>query len=416
MAEQEAHWYTSSIQSVDAKQYPKIYCDALGWRIFKYVIGVPLLVLGFIGLAIILLARGAGIHDFAAEVFLIFLLLFVFVFGLYEVLSARRSKIILLEDAIEVYGVTGSNRLRKEQIAGWRLLVNPRGSNALILEPFGHNLKKIRVPRDIQKDSVFIAWAASLPNLDAKDMQQAEAEIAADESLGATKEERLESLARARKFAKRLSWTTYGLMAVAVFHPHSYAVAVFSALAIMPFVAVVVQIGNPKLYALFALRNQAQARLTEPFLLPGFSLMWWAIAGTHLVDWRAALGLAVISALSMGGVAIVADPALRQRKGAAILVMLLMGSYGYGAGVVGDAVTDTSMPQTFHVAVLGKHIVTGRHRSYEIKLAPWGPIQDAGDVSVNWSLYQQVNQGSVVCTNLRPGSIGIAWYNVTSCN
>lgn len=413
MAKNEKHWYSTTGESFDPRQYPRTYEASAGWKVFQYLVGALFAIGGVIG--ILFFANRIGSRDFGVLALMVAVFLTMAVFGVYALLAVARSKTVLLADSIEVYGVTGVQKLRRNQIAGWRFIRAQKGASVLVLEPLDQNLKKIRISQTIRQDNAFRAWIESLPDLDANELKQEEEAIAADESLGATPEERLARLASARRIARWLTWFAYGSMVVLILPPQHRVLPVLCALAVIPWLVFILQVSSPRLYSLDTRKNQARAGLSAPLFLPGLALALCALNGAHLVDWRPAVVLAAIAVVTMGGIALIVDPVLRQRKSSTIVLMLLMGAYGYGVGVAGDIVTDQSVPQVFHVSVLGKHVVHGKHTSWDVRLSPWGPVQQAGDVSVSRSFYDSVSAGDTICTNLRRGSIGIEWYTVTNC-
>jgi len=57
----------------------------------------------------------------------------------------------------------------------------------------------------------------------------------------------------------------------------------------------------------------------------------------------------------------------------------------------------------------------GKSTSYNLKLAPWGPVATVDSVSVSASTYQQTSVGQTVCVGLHPGAFALRWFVLQAC-
>jgi hypothetical protein len=75
---------------------------------------------------------------------------------------------------------------------------------------------------------------------------------------------------------------------------------------------------------------------------------------------------------------------------------------------------DRSAPEVLATRVLAKHVSTGKHTSYNLKLAAWRD-EETTTVTVAPDVYRQQPVGSTVCVNAAKGALGVRWYVVTTC-
>jgi len=57
----------------------------------------------------------------------------------------------------------------------------------------------------------------------------------------------------------------------------------------------------------------------------------------------------------------------------------------------------------------------GRSGSFNLRLAPWGPLGYYDDVDVPKSIYEQVKVGDEICVGLHPGFLHSPWYILQPC-
>ncbi|WP_158010937.1 hypothetical protein [Hymenobacter lapidarius] len=93
-------------------------------------------------------------------------------------------------------------------------------------------------------------------------------------------------------------------------------------------------------------------------------------------------------------------------------IVLLAGVYGYGASSVVNAVYDDSPAIEYSTQVLDKHISSGNHTSYYLKVNAWEPVASAEDVQVSSEYYNHVRTGQKVDIALHNGRLGVPWFTV----
>jgi hypothetical protein len=110
-----------------------------------------------------------------------------------------------------------------------------------------------------------------------------------------------------------------------------------------------------------------------------------------------------------------ADRSLRTQRWMLLGLGLVTAAYAFGAIGEADALLDRSQVTVLRSQVLDKHISYGRAKTYHLKLAPWGPMSEGGDVSVAQAVYDRLEAGSTACIVLRAGALGMPWFIVLPC-
>jgi len=320
-------------------------------------------------------------------------------------------------DAIESYGALLMRRLARSDIKGRRLLRLQYGQTAVELVPREPGARSLKLSRSaMRSDAALETWLNNLPDLDVQEAADARAEIAADPELGQTPEERLASLARAKKLGRAINVATWAAAIWGFFYPQPYALALL-ALALLPWAAIILAAKGHGLYRLDAGRNDVRANLATPMYVPGFVLLLRAVEDVGILDWKLALTYAVLATFIVFLAAVRSDPTLWERRSAAIALLCIMGAYGYGTVALGNSELDSATGENYRVQVLAMHYTRGsRSTTYYLKLAPWGPRTQPEDVSVAGTLYRYTRPGAQVCVHQGPGALGIGWYVVNACD
>jgi hypothetical protein len=102
---------------------------------------------------------------------------------------------------------------------------------------------------------------------------------------------------------------------------------------------------------------------------------------------------------------------LKNKATKAIIAIICM-LYAFGAVICLNGILDSSAPTTYKARVIDKGGSTGRHMSYYLKLAPWGPRETDQEVGVRKSVYDKYKAGDDAVVVVRNGKLGIPWYFV----
>ena len=338
------------------------------------------------------------------------------IFGACVAVHALKSKVTLFADAIEVEDFLPPRRMRREEIAGRRVLQSGNAAApqlVLLPRPLGH--RQLKVPVQLIKvDSAFTAWLATVPDLDAEDVQRDEAEVAADPQFGLTPQERLDRLERARRVAKQFNAATAAVALWGMLYPRPYEV-VIAVLAAIPLVAIVVMARSHGLYRFDGRPGVSHPYLGPVVMGPGMILGLRAMLDFDLLEWRQVLGPVALVAVVLTLLLIRADSTLPRRPAMLGAALLFMIAYAYGGIVEANALLDRSPPQVFKVPVISKRVTSGEHPTARLLLDRWGARTFTTDVAVPRAFYDQVKPGDPVCVQLRPGALAIPWYAVGNC-
>jgi hypothetical protein len=326
---------------------------------------------------------------------------------------AVRTRVILHENAIEAWGVVFKRRMELSEITGTRLVPREYGPPALRIDSDTPGVSHLTLPQGLRVDVEFERWFERVPNFDAQEQQASLDALLDDPELRETRSERLEKLERARKIAKQLTAVSFGVVGWAWFYPHPYNL-VLAICALIPWSAVVVAARGQGLYRLNSKRNDAAADLGTPFYLPGLALMVRAVLDVSIFDWAALTGATAIATAVCLGVIRWAVPGIRSAA-SSLVVAALMSCYCYGVLVQTDTLLDGAMPAISRTQVMSERVSSGKTRTYELELAPWGPRKERAEVTVDRELYERTTVGDEVCVFLWPGALGIRWFAAESC-
>lgn len=392
--------------------FPRTYRVSTGNRVLYSVLGAVVLAGGLAGMWYF----GTGHEaETATEALALAAVCFAFVLlGAALILYMLTTRIVLSADAIELCDFLRARKLRRDDIAG-RRLVDAQYVSVLSLIPKRAGAKPLKITQIMRTDPALEAWVATLPDLDARELEQSATEIAANRALGRTPEERAARLASAQKAAKALSVVAGGVSLWGFFFPDPYYEVVIATLAALPLLAVVLVARSGNLYQVAGSRNDARASLAVVFIGPGLVLGLRAILDIQLLDWAPALGATALLALAVTAVLAVVDKTLRGHR-AELLAMLFISSFwAYGSVLESNALFDRSQPQVFETTVTGKRKSTGRSTSYYLRLEPWGPRREVDEVSVYRDLYDATAAGQRVCVVYRAGALQMPWFTVHRC-
>jgi len=98
-----------------------------------------------------------------------------------------------------------------------------------------------------------------------------------------------------------------------------------------------------------------------------------------------------------------------------LLTLAFAAGLGWGGLTLVNCLFDSAPGQDFQVSVQEKHQTFGRSTHYHLTLAPFGPVDRPVSVTVNYATYASTSEGGFVCTVLRPGALGFAWWRVGGC-
>jgi uncharacterized membrane protein len=331
--------------------------------------------------------------------------------GLWLSATAVRSRLVIEGTRIEVRGACRAKSAELGEVEGFRTITTRNGSFWRLQRKEG--LSSITIQKSFDCDQLR-AWFRQLTDLDEQDRKVLLDQIEQSEELGATPEDRLAKLGRARRLNIALS----GVAAAAAFGfglgGDALHVPAAIVLAALPAALVYLVRREPLLYAVFKPKRDPRTDLCIAFMACGLGLIL-GNADLHFVELVPLLEYAgVVGLLCCAGIFAAArrNP---QFWGAMFGMLFVAGAYGYGLAATADTVLDQSTPAGYAATVQGKHVSHGRSTSYHLDLAPWGPMQWRNDVSVGYGIYKKISIGEVVCLEVHPGLLRVRWYRMVAC-
>jgi len=395
----------------DPSLFPRTYQYSFGYRIFLGSLGASIAAAALLG--IWYFGIGHESQTPQGSFLMVFLCLAFFLLGAYLLAALLQSKIILTADAIELHEPFVTKQLLRGQIAGWRIIPTQYIS-ALEFTPRDSHLKKLKFGLTFTSDAAFDSWLATLPNLDAQELERSRAELESNQELGLTKEQRTVRLAAAANYAKYLTWFSYAAGAWGWFYPQPYSLVILI-LAALPLAAIFLGLRTKGVYQFEGRRNEARPSLAAPVICPGAVLSIRALYDLSFLHWQQLLSPILFVTVVLTALLASADPSIARRRWPLLTIFFLSAFYGLGATAMADALLDGSAPQIYQTQVLHKRISTGRHTTWYLRLAPWGPQDQNSEVGVPRSLYSSVQPGQTVCAHYHPGALKIPWYVVSYC-
>ncbi len=343
-------------------------------------------------------------------------------FAAYLLALTFRPRIVIDGASIQVRGAFTDRSATLSQIAGIRARPSRYGAcKQLLLKDGG---RPIILRPGFKVDDDYRDWIAQVPDLDRRDRDALLVQIAAREDLGATPAERLGALARAR----RLNIALLVLVAAAAagfdltsakwgsapWGSAPWAGPCAVALALAPLATAWLCWRRPLFFAVFKRRQDPRAETSYGLLIAAFALIV-PMGEFHLLSLQPLLpGMLLLGAITVAAYYRHARNGYGNRVVFAIAVLAAL--YAYGALTMLDVCLDASAADHYSTTVTGNHIGHGRSTSYYLRLAPWGPVPIAQDVSVSASLYHAAAPGDTVCLDLHRGQLRAPWFRVVSCS
>jgi hypothetical protein len=362
----------------------------------------------FLGLAAVITwtstSRPAENGIWLADIFFVAL-------GLYFLLSAFLSRLVVDDTHIQIRGLLGEKSVELASIKGYRTI---ESRNASFWKLELKDSKKTVLIRKWFDCAQLREWMKRLTDLDEQGRQEVLSQIEQDQELGATPEERLKKLKTAKIWAVVLSVISIPAALVLFIGIDHWQLPCFIVLALVPAVALLLMNRQPLVFALGKPKRDPRADLSIALLVAGIGLFFSGIQ----------LNFVSIMALAPSFVAIAVAFALGffvygrkgpKTPGFVLFVILFAAGYGFGLVAICDTLFDHAQPSPYQVQIVNKHTVSGRSTSYYLDLAPWGPLHEVNKLSVTHDIYDAADPGDVICLEEHPGALRAAWYEMVPC-
>lgn len=334
--------------------------------------------------------------------------------GIFLLAYAFRSRLVIEGSHITVRGPFTEKSADLDEIEGFRTFSSRNGTYRQIYLKEGRG--SITLSSSFSTDDDFKAWFQKIPDLDERDRQALLDEIAQQQDLGATPEERLAALTRAKAISIALLAASVLLSVAIDFNFVRLSLSMVRLcvvlLALAPLVSAWLVWRSPLLYVVMKRKNDPRGEVSWVVFIAGLAYIF-RTSGDHFVS----MGPMIVSMVVVGIalVAIFFNAAKAGARGAWVALLMFAGIYGYGSVAVTDIVFDDSPAAAYTTTVVGGHVSHGKSTTYYLRLAPWGPIVQEDDVSVSHTVYRNAHIGDTVCTTLHGGRLNAPWFQVTAC-
>ena len=142
----------SPTPQIDASLLPRTYRTSIGNRIFLPLVASANAVGGLLGM--VYFGLGHEMKSPGERLFFVLVSFLFVVLGSYVLVYTFKSKIVLYADRIEWQGIKSARSLRREDIAGWRIIPTQYMST-LEVRPRSPGIKKLKVSLMLKRDEVF---------------------------------------------------------------------------------------------------------------------------------------------------------------------------------------------------------------------------------------------------------------------
>ena len=325
--------------------------------------------------------------------------------------TAFRSRLVIDGSRIEVRGAVREQSAELSEVEGYRTISTRNGSYWRLQLKEGRG--SITIQKWFECDELR-AWFQQLTDLDERDRKALLDKIEQSQELGATAEDRLAALKRAKQWNIGLSAVAIAAALVFGLGGDQLRVPAAIVLAVVPVALIYLVHSEPLLYAIFKPKRDPRTDLGIAFLASGMGLIF-GNRGVHFIEWQSLMEYAaLVAVLCCAGIF---SSARRNPQfwGAMIGMLFFAGAYGWGVAAAANTALDHSTPANYTATVESKHVSRGRSTTYYLDLSPWGPMQGRNDVSVSGTTYENTSIGDQVCLEVRPGVLHVQWYRMVAC-
>ncbi len=337
--------------------------------------------------------------------------IFPLAIGIYLLALALRSRLVIDGTRIEARGAFQEKTADLSDIEGYRTVSTRNGSYWQLKLKDGRG--SLTIQQSLDCDDLR-AWMQQLTDLDERDRKELLAEIEQDQELGATPEDRLQALKRAK------SWNI-GLSAIAV----AAAVGTFAGgaqwrlpaavvLALVPIAVIYLLNRGPLLYVLGKSKRDPRTELSIALFVASMGFFFNGIQ-RHFVSLMPLLPSMALAALAfISGFAILSRNGPRAQGFYAVMLMCA-GFYSFGLISACDTLLDHGQPTPYQAQVVRKHVVHGKSTTYYLDFDAWGPFEGTNKIGVPYGVYRATEPGDTVCFEVHPGALHALWYERVDC-
>lgn len=318
----------------------------------------------------------------------------------------RAEAFILYPDRIERRGLFGVRSRRRDEVTGLRSY-----NGEILLLTSGRGWRP-SLPAYVLKNVEWVAWLETCRNLDAEDFEAAAAKVDADDSLGASVDQRRQSADQRGRISKLLAFAGLALLTWIIVTGAS-SLPIYVACTVAP-LAVAAALVLPNLFTMTLDGPPGRINL--------FSLLFGATFGlaikasnAPIIDGHAPLLIGAGMAAAAAGIKLLRLEAVKAMR---IMMAVFFGvfalAYGYGASVLLNVLLDDAPPNVLVARVTH----TSGRATGEPRMslqAEGGPDLALSSFRVSSRAFEAHARGGRVCLVVFPGKFGWRWVQVMPC-
>ena len=208
------------------------------------------------------------------------------------------------------------------------------------------------------------------------------------------------------KYLNTLGWVCgFWLM----FYPKPYLPAVLLNI-LLPIAGIFVYIKYNKYVELDDDRWEENPNVGAIVLIPSLALVARALLDFNLFYetrfWICTAGITLIMLV----IILMKTSEYKRNRWVPFALALFMFPYVLGTTVLTNCLFDSSDAERYSSYITDKYISTGKTKTYNITIEPWGPVTETEDIIVGKSFYENAQKGQRINLQLKGGAWGFKWF------
>ena len=383
----------------------KEYRLAKVWRIVTYLLSPA-----FIALGIFVISKCESKAPLFQNIILIISGIGIVMIFVYAILDARAARLVIGGDYIYYRSLFSFRKLRLDEIKAYSL-----DENYIHVLPIGDQ-KKLKVSRYYGRSHEIIEWLDErFSNADDANFNNDLDEILSNDEFGNTEEAREAKFRAAKRIAKYLNGIAWVTTLWIWFYPTPYFV-LLSLNILLPIVVLYFCYSFRGIFKSDDNKGSAYPSMAVAFILPGIGIALRALLDFTVLDYSRAWPLIILTILALAFLYLLPTGGLKPKNRNEYLLLvflpILTFFYAFGTCVSINCAADKSPSTNYNVKIIEKHVSTGKHTTYNLKLAPWGDQSESKDVNVSRYDFDRVQEGDLILVKQRPGYIKLPWIEV----
>jgi hypothetical protein len=211
---------------------------------------------------------------------------------------------------------------------------------------------------------------------------------------------------KATKYLNALGWVIgFWLM----FYPNPYLPAVILNI-LLPIAGIFVYIKFNRYVELDDDRGEENPNVGAIVFIPSLALLARALLDFNLfyetLFWVCTAGITLIMLV----IILMKTSEYKRNRWVPLALAFVIFPYVLGTMVLTNCLFDRSDSERYSSYITDKYISTGKTKTYNITIEPWGPVTETEDIIVGKSFYENAKKGQRIYLNLKGGAWGFKWF------